>query len=340
VFGLVPELGIDLGTANILVYAKGRGIVIHEPSVVAISATNGKILAVGEEARLMIGRTPGSIRAVRPLSNGVIADYTVTKEMLRYLIRKSLGTKLAVTMRPRILVCVPGGVTDVERRAVVQAAKEAGAREVGLIEETMAAAIGAGISIGEARGNMVVDIGGGTTDIAVISLGGIVASDSIRIAGNKMDEVIIRYIRNQFNLAIGDRTAEEIKVKIGSAYPLEPELSLDVRGRDMIEGLPKTVTVTSQEIREALMEPIAHIVNAVKLVLERTPPELSSDIIERGITLTGGGALLRGLDALLSLETHIPARVAEDALACVAIGTGRALQEARTIIDSAPIPIG
>lgn len=339
-FGLVPELGIDLGTANILVYAKGRGIVIHEPSVVAISATNGKILAVGEEARLMIGRTPGSIRAVRPLSNGVIADYTVTKEMLRYLIRKSLGTKLAVTMRPRILVCVPGGVTDVERRAVVQAAKEAGAREVGLIEETMAAAIGAGISIGEARGNMVVDIGGGTTDIAVISLGGIVASDSIRIAGNKMDEVIIRYIRNQFNLAIGDRTAEEIKVKIGSAYPLEPELSLDVRGRDMIEGLPKTVTVTSQEIREALMEPIAHIVNAVKLVLERTPPELSSDIIERGITLTGGGALLRGLDALLSLETHIPARVAEDALACVAIGTGRALQEARTIIDSAPIPIG
>jgi rod shape-determining protein MreB len=332
VFSLVPELGIDLGTANIVVFLKGKGIVLREPSVVALSTTTKKILAVGEEARMMIGRTPGSIIAVRPLSEGVIADYTTTQKMLEYLISKVCGSKRF--FKPRVLVCVPSGVTSVERRAVIQAARSAGAGEAYPIEEPMAAAIGAGLPISAPGGNIVVDIGGGTTDIAVISLGGIVVSKSIRLGGNKMDEVIARHIRSKYNLMIGERTAEEIKIKIGSAYPLPQEMALEVRGRDTIAGLPKTVEVTSEEIRAALSEPVSMIVDRVKSVLETTPPELSSDIIERGMMLTGGGALLRGIDQLLAEETNIPVHVAEDPLSCVALGTGKALDEFDEIRDS------
>jgi rod shape-determining protein MreB len=332
VFGLTPEIGIDLGTTNILVYVKGKGIVIREPSVVAVANASSKILAIGEEARLMLGRTPGSIVAIRPLADGVIADYTTTKEMLRYLIRKALGAKMM--LNPKVVVCVPSGVTDVERRAVLQAAREAGARRAYPIEEPMAAALGAGLSIGGPTGNMVVDIGGGTTDVAVISLSGIVVSDSLRIGGNRIDEMIARHMKTNYNLMVGERTAEEIKIKIGSAFPLETELMIDVRGRDMVEGLPKTVQVTSQEIRSAIMEPVNQIVECVKSVLEKTPPELSSDIIERGITMTGGGALLKGIDKLLAKETHIPVHVADDPLSCVAIGTGKVLDEIEAIAEA------
>lgn len=328
--GLVPEIGIDLGTANIVVYMRGKGIILREPSVVAKSVVTGKILAVGEEARLMLGRTPGNIEAVRPLSDGVIADYTTTKEMLRYLIQKVCGKKL---LKPRMLVSMPSGVTDVESRAVLQAAKEAGARDVYTIQEPMAAAIGAGLPISNPSGNMVVDIGGGTTDIAVISLSGIVISRSLRIGGNKIDEVIVRYVRNAYSLMIGDRTAEEIKIKIGSAYPLEPELTMEVRGRDLVAGLPKTIEINSPEIREAISEPVSQIVDKVKAVLEQTPPELAADIIERGITLTGGGAFLRGFDRLLAEETRIPIFIADDPLSCVAIGTGRALENGVRILQ-------
>ena len=331
-FSLVPELGVDLGTANILVYVRGKGIVLREPSVVAINKHSKKILAVGEEARLMIGRTPGDIVAIRPMSDGVIADYTTTEKMLEYLFAKVVGRKRL--FKPRVLVCVPSQVTSVERRAVKQAALEAGASEAHTIEEPMAAAIGAGLPISTPGGNMVVDIGGGTTDIAVISLDGIVTSESLRVAGNRIDEVIVRHVKSVYSLMIGDRTAEEIKVKIGSAYPLEQELTLPVRGRDLVAGLPKTVEVTSVEIREALMEPITAIVEKVKRVLEQTPPELAADIIERGIVLTGGGALLRGFDRLISAATGIPVYVAEDPLSCVAIGTGRALEEYRAIRES------
>lgn len=331
-FTLTPEIGIDLGTANILVYVRGKGIVLREPSVVAIASQTKKVLAVGEEARLMIGRTPGNIVAVRPMSEGVIADYTTTLRMLEHLFSRVVGRKRL--FKPRVLICVPSGVTSVERRAVIQAAKEAGAGEAYTIEEPMAAAIGAGLPISTPGGNMVVDIGGGTTDIAVISLEGICISRSLRVGGNKMDEVIIRHIKNVYNLMIGDRTAEEIKIKIGSAFPLEQELVMDVRGRDLVAGLPRTVQVTSEEIREALSEPVMQIVERVKSVLEQTPPELSADIIERGIWLTGGGALLRGLDKLLSAATAIPVHVAEDPLSCVAIGTGRALEELRAIRQS------
>jgi len=332
VFSLVPELGVDLGTANILVYMRGKGIVLREPSVVAINKHSKKILAVGEEARLMIGRTPGDIVAIRPMSDGVIADYTTTQKMLEYLFAKVVGRKRL--FKPRVLVCVPSQVTSVERRAVVQAAREAGASEAHTIEEPMAAAIGAGLPISTPGGNMVVDIGGGTTDIAVISLDGIVTSESLRVAGNRIDEVIVRHVKSVYSLMIGDRTAEEIKVKIGSAYPLEQELTLLVRGRDLVAGLPKTVEVSSTEIREALSEPVTAIVEKVKRVLEQTPPELAADIIERGIVLTGGGALLRGFDKLLSAATSIPVYVAEDPLSCVAIGTGRALEEYRAIRES------
>jgi rod shape-determining protein MreB and related proteins len=332
VFSLVPELGIDLGTANIVVFLKGKGIVLREPSVVAISTVTKKVLAVGEEARLMIGRTPGSIIAIRPMSDGVIADYTTTQKMLEYLITKVCGRKRM--FKPRVLVCVPSGVTSVEKRAVIQAARSAGSGEAYPIEEPMAAAIGAGLPISTPGGNMVVDIGGGTTDIAVISLGGIVVARSIRLGGNKMDEVIARHIKNRYNLMIGERTAEEIKIKIGSAYPLQTEMTLEVRGRDMVAGLPKTVEVTSEEIRAALSEPVSTIVDRVKSVLEITPPELASDIIERGMMLTGGGALLRGLDRLLAIETNIPIHVAEDPLSCVALGTGRALDEFDEIRDN------
>jgi len=333
-FSLVPELGVDLGTANILVYVRGKGIVLREPSVVAINKHSKRILAVGEEARLMLGRTPGDIVAIRPMSDGVIADYTTTQKMLEYLFAKVVGRRRLLRFKPRVLVCVPSQVTSVERRAVKQAALEAGACEAHTIEEPMAAAIGAGLPISNPGGNMVVDIGGGTTDIAVISLDGIVASESLRVAGNRIDEVIVRHVKSAFSLMIGDRTAEEIKVKVGSAYPLETELCLPVRGRDLVAGLPKTVEVTSEEIREALMEPITAIVEKVKRVLEQTPPELAADIIERGIVLTGGGALLRGLDKLISAATGIPVYVAEDPLSCVAIGTGRALEEYRAIRES------
>jgi rod shape-determining protein MreB len=330
---ITPEIGIDLGTANILVFVRGKGIVLREPSVVAMDKTTRRVKAVGEDARLMLGRTPGNIVAIRPMSDGVIAEYTTTVEMLRHLIGKVVGRRR--WLRPRVLICVPAGVTSVERRAVEQAAHEAGAGEVATIEETMAAAIGAGLPIASPGGNMVVDIGGGTTDIAIISLGGIVVSRSLRVGGNKMDEVITRHVRNQYSLMIGERTAEEIKIQIGSAFPMDDEQTMEVRGRDLVAGLPKTIEVSTQEIREALSEPVAQIVERVKAVLERTPPELSSDIIERGITLTGGGGLLRGLDRLINLATGgVPVRVAKDSLSCVALGTGLALEEFRHIRNS------
>lgn len=332
---LIPEVGIDLGTANILVYRRGRGIVLDEPTVVAISSNHRRVLAVGNEAREMLGRTPGNIQAIRPLKDGVIADYTVTLKMLEYLLDKVCGKRRF--FHPVVLICVPSGVTNVERRAVVQAAKEAGAGTAMTIEEPMAAAIGAGLPIASPGGNMVVDIGGGTTDIAVISLGGIVLSQSLRVGGNKMDEAIIRHIRNTYNLMVGEPTAEEVKIKIGSAFPITPELRMEIRGRDLVAGLPKTVEVTSDEIREALTEPVRQIAEKLCAVLEETPPELGSDIIERGITLTGGGALLRGLDRLLESVTDIPVRVAENALLCVAIGTGRALEELDAIRASGAV---
>lgn len=337
-FSLVPVLGVDLGTANILVYVRGKGIVLREPSVVAIASQSRRVLAVGEDARLMLGRTPGNIVAIRPMSDGVIADYTTTQKMLEYLFNKVVGRKRL--FKPRVLVCVPSQVTSVEKRAVVQAAREAGAGEAYTIEEPMAAAIGAGLPISSPGGNMVVDIGGGTTDIAVISLDGIVTSESLRVAGNRMDEVIMRHVKSVYSLMIGERTAEEIKMKIGSAFPMEDESTLPVRGRDLVAGLPKTVEVTSQEIREALSDPVLAIVEKVKRVLEQTPPELAADIIERGIVLTGGGALLRGFDRLLSAATNIPVNVAEDPLSCVAIGTGRALDEIQAIRESAIVTSG
>lgn len=330
-FNLVPELGIDLGTTNILVYLKGKGIVLREPSVVAVNTTTKRLVAVGEEARLMIGRTPGNIVAIRPMCEGVIADYSTTQKMLEYLIAKVCGKRRM--LKPTVIVAVPSQVTPVEKRAVVQAAKSAGAKQAYPIEEPWAAAIGAGLPIASPGGNMVVDMGGGTTDIAVISLNGIVNSKSIRVGGNKFDEVVQRYVKTKYSLMIGDRTAEEIKMKIGSAYPLEQELVLEVRGRDLVAGLPKTIEVTSSEIREALMEPISAIVDRVKSVLEQTPPELSSDIIERGIMLTGGVSLIRGLDTLLTKQTGIPVHVAEDPLSCVAIGCGRALDRVEMIRD-------
>lgn len=330
-----PEIGIDLGTANILVYRRGKGIVLQEPTVVAINIQNGKVLEVGVAARDMIGRTPGNIQAIRPLKDGVIADYTTTLKMLEFLLRKVCGRRMI--FKPTVLICVPSGVTNVERRAVIQAAQEAGAGQAMTIEEPMAAAFGAGLPIASAGGNMVVDIGGGTTDIAVISLGGLVLSQSIRIGGNKMDEAIIKHVRNAYNLMIGEPTAEEIKIKIGSAYPLQQELRMEVRGRDLVAGLPKTVEVTSDEVREALLEPVRQIAEKLCAVLEETPPELASDIIERGITLTGGGALLRGLDRLLQSVTDIPVRVAENAMHCVAIGTGRALEGLDDIRNSGAV---
>lgn len=330
-FNLVPELGIDLGTTNILVYLKGKGIVLREPSVVAVNTTTKRLVAVGEEARLMLGRTPGNIIAIRPMCEGVIADYSTTQKMLEYLIAKVCGKRRM--LKPTVIVAVPSQVTPVEKRAVVQAAKSAGAKQAYPIEEPLAAAIGAGLPIAAPGGNMIIDIGGGTTDIAVISLNGIVNSKSIRVGGNKIDEVIQRHIKTKYSLMIGDRTAEEIKMKIGSAFPLEQELVLEVRGRDLVAGLPKTIEVTSGEVREALMEPIMAIVDRVKSVLEQTPPELSSDIIERGIMLTGGVALIRGFDKLLCKQTGIPVHVAEDPLSCVALGCGRALDQLEVIRD-------
>lgn len=315
------DVGIDLGTASILVYIKGKGVVLKEPSVVAFDRDTSKIKAIGEEARLMLGRTPGNIVAVRPLRQGVISDYTVTEKMLNFFIRKAIGKK--TFRKPKIAVCVPSGVTEVEKKAVEDATYQAGAREVYIIEEPIAAAIGAGIDISRPCGNMIVDIGGGTTDIAVISLNGTVVSTSVKIAGDDFDEAIVRYMRKKHNLLIGERTAEDIKIKVGSCYPRAEVDSIDVRGRNLVTGLPKTVTVTSEETEEALRESTAQIVEAVHSVLERTPPELTADIADRGIVLTGGGALLRGLEELLESKTGINTMTAEDPMKCVAIGTGK-----------------
>lgn len=332
---LVPQIGIDLGTANILVFRRGKGIVLNEPTVVAINSKTKRVLAVGNDAREMLGRTPGNITAIRPMKDGVIAEYTVTAAMLDYIRRKTVTGPSFI--KPIALICVPSGVTNVERRAVIKAATAAGFQRASVIEEPMAAAIGAGLPIAAAGGNMVVDIGGGTTDIAVISLGGIVKSASLRVGGNKMDEAIIRHIRNVYNLAIGEPTSEELKIRIGSAFPLDPELTMNVRGRDMVAGLPKTVEVSSEEIREALSEPVRQIAEKLCAVLEETPPELASDVIERGIVLTGGGALLRGFSTLLENITQIPVKVADNALDCVAIGTGRALEEMDAIEKSGAV---
>ena len=321
---LSKDMGIDLGTANTLVHVKDKGIVIREPSVVAIQKDTNEVLAVGEEAKQMIGRTPGNIVAIRPLKDGVIADFDITQAMLRYFIRKVVDGKGFV--RPRVLVGVPSGVTEVEKRAVIDATIQAGAREAYLIEEPMAAAIGAGLPVHEPTGNMVVDIGGGTTEVAVISLGGIVTSRSIRIGGDEMDEAIVQYTKRAYNLLIGERTAETVKISIGSAIAPAKEETYELRGRDLVSGLPKTVVVTSTQIQQALSEPVAGIVEAVKITLEKTPPELASDIMDRGIVMTGGGSLLRNLDKLLSQETGMPVYVAEDALSCVALGTGKAVE--------------
>ena len=314
--GLSHDMGIDLGTANTLVHIKGKGIVLREPSVVAIKSDTGDVLAVGDEAKRMIGRTPGSIVAIRPMKDGVIADFDVTQAMLKYFIRKAMNTKSFV--RPRVVVGVPSGVTEVEKRAVIDAAQQAGAREAYLIEEPMAAAIGAGLPVEEATGSMVVDIGGGTTEIAVISLGGIVTSCSIRIGGDEMDSSIIQYIKREYNLLIGERTAEEIKINIGTAIANpNQDKTMDIRGRDLVSGLPKTVRIKSSEICEALSEPVHKIVDAVKGTLEKTPPELAADVMDHGIMMTGGGSLLNSLDKLLSHETGMPVLVSEDALSCV-----------------------
>ncbi|NPU99468.1 MAG: rod shape-determining protein [Candidatus Omnitrophica bacterium] len=330
------DLGIDLGTANTLVYVKGQGIVLCEPSVVAIVRGTNQVLAVGSEAKNMLGRTPGNIVAIRPMKDGVIADFEVTEAMLRYFINKVHNRTRMVN--PRIMICVPSGITSVERRAVKDSALSAGAREVMLIEEPMAAAIGAGLPVAEASGNMIVDIGGGTTEVAVISLSGVVVARSIRVAGDELDESIMSHIKKTYNLMIGERTAEMIKIGIGSANKIGEEKKIDIKGRDLLNGLPKTVTITSEEIRECLQEPINAIVEVVKTTLEETPPELAADIMERGIMLAGGGSLLRGLDKLLSMETGLPVIVADDPLTCVAMGTGKALDEMdrlRSVIQTA-----
>jgi rod shape-determining protein MreB and related proteins len=315
------KIGIDLGTANILVYVKGRGIVIQEPSVVAVSDDN-QIVAVGEDAREMIGRTPGNIQAIRPMKDGVIADYVITEAMLRYFIKKA-GRSFT---KPDVMISVPSGVTSVEKRAVRDAALKAGAREAFLIEEPLAAAIGANVPISSPSGNLVIDIGGGTSEIAVIALGGIVVSRSVRVGGNRFDDAIANYVRKKYNLMIGERTAEEVKIAIGAALPLERELHMEVRGRDLIAGLPRTIPLTSSEVMEALEQPLQQIVTAVRGVLEETPPELSSDIIDKGMVMTGGGALLRNIDKLLTQVTGVPCHVAENSLNCVALGTGLALE--------------
>lgn len=336
-FGWGLDIGVDLGTATVLVYVKGRGIVLHEPSVVAIDRGSGQIIAVGEDARRMLGRTPGNIVAIRPLREGVIADYDTTEKMLRYFIQKALGGK--PLFRPRVMVCIPSGVTGVEERAVRQAALQAGAKQAFLMEEPLAAALGAGLDISQASGNMVVDVGGGTTDIAVLSLGGIVCSRSLRVGGDKFDEAIVRYIRREYNLMIGERTAEELKINAGTAYPegSRRDATMDIRGRDLVSGLPKTITISARETYNALAEPVEQVVSAVKEVLEKTPPELAADIVNKGIVLTGGGALLDGLDELLRRETHLPVNVADDPISCVARGTGKGLSMLNALAQSGVI---
>jgi rod shape-determining protein MreB and related proteins len=320
------DIGIDLGTANTLVYVKDRGIVLREPSVVAVQAGTKRILAVGEEAKRMLGRTPGNIQAIRPMKAGVIADFDITEAMLRYFIKKVHNRRKMV--RPRIIIAVPSDITEVEKRAVKDSATRAGAREVFLIEEPMAAAIGVGLPVQEPAGNMIVDIGGGTTEVALISLAGIVFSRSVRVGGDQMDECIVQYMKRVYNLMIGERTAEEIKITMGSAYPLEGgEVTAEVKGRDLVAGLPKTLTISSEEIREALQEPISAIIDAIRITLERCPPELSSDLVDRGMVLAGGGALLTGLDKLIAEQTGLPVHVADDPLSAVAEGTGVVLNE-------------
>ncbi|NLL68434.1 MAG: rod shape-determining protein [Clostridiaceae bacterium] len=323
------EIGIDLGTANILVYLKGKGIILREPSVVAVNNHTGQVLAVGLDAKQMIGRTPGNITAIRPLKDGVIADFETTQGMLKYFMRKAVGN--SPLAKPRVVICVPSGVTEVEKRAVVDSAMSAGAKEAFLIEEPMASAIGAGLPVAEPSGSMVVDIGGGTSEVAVISLGGVVVSRSLRVAGDEFDDAIIHYIKKEYNLMIGERSAESIKVKIGSAYPLDKEETYNVSGRDLVTGLPKELEISSVEIRESLKEPINSVVESIKYTLEKTPPELASDIMERGIMLTGGGALLKGFDKLIFEETGIPVYIAEEPLDCVVLGTGKVLEELDTL---------
>jgi rod shape-determining protein MreB and related proteins len=319
------DLAIDLGTANTLVYAKNKGIVVREPSIVAVNKITGKVEAVGKEAKEMLGRTPGNIVAIRPMKDGVIADFEITEEMLNYFIKAAHGRSFLV--KPRIVISVPSEITQVEKRAVKDSALRAGATEVYLIEQAMAAAIGAGLPITDPTGNMIVDIGGGTTDVAVISLAGIVYSRSVRVAGNEMDEAIIQYIKRKYNLLIGERTAEQVKMEIGSAFPLDEEMTMEIKGRDLVEGVPKTLVITDEEIREALSETVATIVEAVRVALERTPPELSADIMDKGIIIAGGGSMLKNLDKRLREETGLPVTLAEDPLACVALGTGQMLTD-------------
>ena len=317
------DIGIDLGTATVLAFVKGKGIVLREPSVVAVDNLTGEVLAVGEEARRMLGRTPGNIVATRPLKDGVISDYTVTEKMLKYFITKICGRTI---FSPRIMICIPSQVTEVEKKAVIDAAAQAGARKVYLIEEPIAAAIGAGIDISKAQGNMIVDIGGGTTDVAVIALGGSVVSTSLKVAGDKFDEAVVKYIKKKHNVIIGERTAEDLKINIGCVYPKIQDVEMDIRGRDLTSGLPKTITIHSSEMLEALMEPALQVVDAVHSVLERTPPELIADISEKGIYMTGGGSLVDGLDKLLQEKTGINVMIANDTVSCVALGTGKALE--------------
>lgn len=325
------DVGIDLGTANTLIFMKGKGIIMREPSVVAMDIRNDTVKYVGQEAKEVIGRTPGSIVAVRPLKDGVIADFDITASMLQIFIKKVINNTFL--SRPRIIICIPSGVTDVERRAVKEAAIAAGAKQVSILEEPMAAAIGAGLPVAEATGSMVVDIGGGTTEVAVISLGGIVASRSVRVAGDELDSSIIAYIKKNYNLLIGERTAENIKIEVGSAYPYEGEEPFEIKGRNLMDGLPKNIFVTPEEIRRAIADPISSILDAIRTTLERTPPELSADIIDHGITLTGGGAMLRGMDALITQETGMPVHIAEDPLDCVAHGAGMALDNLDMLTD-------
>jgi len=330
------DLAIDLGTANTLIYVKGEGIVCNEPSVVAVQNTSRgsrRVLAIGSEAKKMVGRTPGSIVAIRPLRDGVIADFEITENMLRYFIRKIHSGKTLVRPRPRIVIGVPGGITAVEKRAVRESAESAGAREVYLIEEPMAAAIGAGLPITEPTGNLIVDIGGGTTEVAVISLAGVVFTRSVRVGGDKMDEAIIHHIQRKYNLLIGERTAELIKITIGSAYPDNEIQTMEIKGRDLVAGVPKTIEITDEEIREALMEPVSQVVESVRIALERTPPELASDIVDKGIVLAGGGALLRNLDVLLREETGLPVTLADDPLTAVVMGAGKVLDELSLLRD-------
>jgi rod shape-determining protein MreB and related proteins len=330
IFSLISsDLAIDLGTANTLVYAKGKGIVVNEPSIVAINKVNGEVEAVGRDAKEMLGRTPGNIVAIRPMKDGVIADFKVTERMLNYFIQKAHGRKMLV--HPRIVIGVPSEITQVEKRAVIDSAYRAKASEVHLVEQAMVAAIGAGMPITEPSGNMVVDIGGGTTDVAVISLSGIVYSRSVRVAGNEMDDSIMSYLKRKYNLLIGERTAEQIKIQVGSAFPLDRPVTMEIKGRNLIEGVPKTIIIDDSEIREALAESVATIVNAIRVALERTPPELSADISDRGIVLTGGGALLKNLDRRIREETGLPVSIAEDPLCSVVLGTGKMLTDFRLL---------